>query len=231
MLDFDDVDVLTFDCYGTLIDWERGICEALRPVYDAHGVAIEDEALLEAFGRHEAELEAGHYVPYRSVLGQTLRLLGAEHGFRPTDEEVAGFGASVASWPAFPDTCAALERLGSRFELVVITNCDDDLFEASRRRLGVDFDRVVTAEQVRAYKPSLVPFEAALEAIALPRERVVHVAQSLFHDHVPAHELGLRSVWIDRRDGRPGTGATPPAQARPDRVLPDLASLAALAAG
>lgn len=229
MLDLDAFDTLTFDCYGTLIDWERGLLEALEPVYAAHGVPLDPDQVLEAFARHEAELEAGTYIRYAQVLSQALRLLGREHGFSPAEAETAGFARSVRDWPPFPDSGEALRRLATRYELVVITNCDDDLFNASAERLGVDFDRVITAEQVRSYKPSEQNFEIALEAIGRPRERVLHVAQSLYHDHVPAKHLGLATVWVDRRRDRGGTGATPPAQAEPDLVVPDMASLAALA--
>jgi 2-haloacid dehalogenase len=135
----------------------------------------------------------------------------------------------VAAWPAFPDSAAALRRLGERFRLGVITNCDDDLFAASKRRLGVEFDWVVTAQAVGSYKPDRRNFEAAFATIGLPRERILHVAQSLFHDHQPAKRLGLATVWIDRRQGRAGFGATPPATVTPDATFPDMASFAAAA--
>ena len=133
------------------------------------------------------------------------------------------------AWPAFPDSAGALARLHERFRLAVITNCDDDLFAASNDRLGVTFDHVVTAQQVGAYKPSERNFEVAFERIGLPRERILHVAQSLFHDHVPAKRLGMTTGWIDRRHGRSGSGATPPAEARPDMVVPSMAAFAELA--
>jgi len=228
MLDLDAFDTLTFDCYGTLIDWERGIIEALGRSYGARGVLIEPDALLEAFARHEAEIESGTYVRYAQVLAQVLRLLGREHGFSPSEDETTAFACSVRDWPAFPDSADALRRLSTRYELVVITNCDDDLFNASAERLGFDFDRVITAEQVSSYKPSEHNFEVALDAIGRPRERVLHVAQSLFHDHVPAKRLGLSTVWVDRRHDRDGPGATPPAEAEPDLVVPDMATLVEL---
>jgi 2-haloacid dehalogenase len=226
-IDFGQFDALTFDCYGTLIDWETGILEALRPVAGDG----DDEALLEAFARHETALEAGPYLPYAEVLAGCLRGLGEELGFTPTPEQQAAFGRSVVDWPAFPDSPAALARLKERFKLGVITNCDDDLFAASNARLGVAFDWVITAEQARGYKPRPENFELAFERMGLPRERILHVAQSLFHDHVPAKALGMTTVWIDRRAGRAGGGATPPAEAAPDLVTPDLASFAAQAAG
>jgi 2-haloacid dehalogenase len=228
-LDPSRFDALTFDCYGTLIDWEAGLAAAFRPVLDAHGVRADAEELLVRYGRHEAQAEAGPYLPYRDVLAAGLRGVAGELGFEPTPEEVAAFGGSVADWPAFPDSAEALARLRERFRLGVVTNCDDDLFAASNRRLGVEFDCVVTAEQARAYKPSERGFELAFERLGLPRERILHVAQSLYHDHVPAQRLGLTSVWIDRRHGREGAGATPVAAAEPDATFPDMASFAAAA--
>ena len=228
-MDFGRFEALTFDCYGTLIDWEAGILAALRPVFERHAVSVTDGQLLEAFGRHEAEVEAGLYRPYRDVLGATLRSMARHVGFEPTTADVDAFGGSVEDWPAFPDSAAALAKLHSRFKLGVVTNCDDDLFAASERRLGLTFDWVVTAQQVGAYKPSERNFHAAFERIGLPRERILHCAQSLFHDHVPAKRLGLLTVWVDRRQGRPGGGATPPAEATPDLTVPDMATLAELA--
>ena len=228
MLDFAAFDALTFDCYGTLIDWERGILDALRPIAAAHGSEASGDALLEAFARHEAALEAGPYRSYRDVLAGALRGVAADLGFEPGEDEVAAFSGSVADWPAFPDSAGALAALKQRFRLGVITNCDDDLFALSSRRLGVEFDWVVTAQQARGYKPNPANFVFAFERIDVPRERILHVAQSLFHDHVPAKALGMTTVWIDRRQGREGFGATPPADAVPDLVVPDMRSLAAL---
>ncbi len=139
---------------------------------------------------------------------------------------MAAFADSVGDWPAFPDSAAALARLHRRFRLGVITNCDDDLFARSATRLGTDFDWVVTAQQVGAYKPDERNFEVAFERLGLPRERILHVAQSLYHDHVTAKRLGLSTVWIDRRHGRSGGGATPPAEATPDATYLDMASFA-----
>jgi len=225
-LDFDGFDALTFDCYGTLIDWEAGILAGLRRVLARHGVAATDDELLEAYARAEADLEAGPYRRYREVLGEGLRRVAHGKGVEATADEMSAFGASVGEWPAFPDSAAALGRLAKRFRLGVITNCDDDLFALSNRRLGVAFDCVVTAEQVGAYKPDPRNFEVALARIGLPRERILHVAQSLFHDHVPARRLGLATAWIDRRRGRAGFGATPPAEATPELVVPDMATFA-----
>ena len=228
-LELSNFDVLTFDCYGTLIDWEGGILSALHRALDGRAELPADDTLLESFGRHESATEAGPYLPYREVLGRVLRGLAAELGVEPDDETVATFGGSVVDWPAFPDSAASLASLHERFKLGVITNCDDDLFAASQARLGLEFDWVITAQQARRYKPNPRGFELAFERIGLPPRRILHVAQSLFHDHVPAKRLGLSTVWVDRRHDRPGAGATPPASATPDLVVPDMATLAELA--
>jgi 2-haloacid dehalogenase len=166
---------------------------------------------------------------YRDVVAAGLSGVADELGFEPTAAEVERFSGSVADWPAFADSATALARLSERYRLGVITNCDDDLFAASNRKLGIEFDWIVTAEQVGAYKPSERNFEVAFERLGLPRERMLHVAQSLFHDHVTAKRLGLATVWIDRRGSRDGSGATPVAEAAPDATFPDMAAFAAAA--
>ena len=228
-LDFRQFEALTFDCYGTLIDWETGMLRHLRPVLQRAANSVPDEAILEAYGRHEAELERGPFRRYREVLGLAFARACRDVGVEPSDDEVRDFSGSVGDWPAFPDSTPSLTRLAERFRLGVITNCDDDLFAASNRRLGVTFDWIVTAEQVGGYKPDERNFQVALERIGLARERILHVAQSLYHDIGPAKRLGLATVWIDRRRGWPGSGATPPATARPDVTAVDLASFADLA--
>jgi len=209
-------DALTFDCYGTLIDWERGILAALQ-------IDADPDEVLAAYGELESELEAGEYLRYREVLARCYDGLAERFGLRPDGRDA--FADAVGDWPPFPDSRDALARLKERYKLGVITNCDDDLFARSNARLGVEFDWVITAQQVGAYKPSTRGFEEAFSRIELPRERILHVAQSLFHDHVTAKRLGLSTVWIDRRAGRRG-GATPPAEAQPDATFPDMASFA-----
>ena len=215
-VDFHRFDALTFDCYGTLIDWEAGILTALRAVLDPRAVKPGDDELLERYAGHEARLEGGPYLRYRDVLGRSLRRRVRGSRRRADRGRVARFSASVGEWPAFPDSAEALARLHGRFKLGVITNCDDDLFALSNRRLGVAFDWIVTAQQVGSYKPDPGNFAFAFERIDVPRERILHVAQSLFHDHVPAKALGMSTAWIDRRHDKPGFGATPPADANPD---------------
>ncbi|HEY3162992.1 MAG TPA: haloacid dehalogenase type II [Candidatus Limnocylindrales bacterium] len=229
-LDYGVFDALTFDCYGTLIAWERGILAALRGVPAL--TAIDGELLLDEYANAEAALEAGPYRRYREIAGEAMATVARAHGAEPTTGEVARLGGSVVDWPAFPDSHDALARLKTRFRLGVLTNCDDDLFAASNQRLGVAFEWVVTAQQVGSYKPDERNFAALTERLArdgVPKGRILHVAQSLFHDHAPAQRLGFRSVWIDRRHDRPGSGATPPADARPDATFPSMAAFAAAA--
>jgi 2-haloacid dehalogenase len=224
-LDYGRFEALTFDCYGTMIDWESGLTSALRealPQLDR----VDDDPLLEAYARHEAAAEEPPYRTYRQVLVDSVRALAGEHGVAVSADAAMRFAESVNDWPAFADAPGALQRLGRLYRLGVITNCDDDLFAASSDRLGADFEWVVTAQQVRSYKPSRRNFEHALAVIDVPRDRILHVAQSLYHDHVPAKELGLTTVWIDRRQGRAGAGATPTADARPDATFPTLQAFA-----
>jgi 2-haloacid dehalogenase len=221
---YQDFDVLTFDCYGTLINWEAGIADAVRLQLGDAASAHSDEDLIAAFAavEHEAEVP---YKSYREVLALSLRGMGERLGFDVSDAQAAGFGSSVGQWPAFPDSGEALRRLQERFKLAVITNCDDDLFAQSERRLGVSFDYVVTAQQAGNYKPDHAGFLLAFERIEEPRERILHVAQSLFHDHVPAKALGMTSVWIDRRQGR-GGGASIDVEAQPDATFPGMQAFA-----
>jgi 2-haloacid dehalogenase len=227
--EFDRFDVLTFDCYGTLIDWETGLVAALHAARP-EGWPGSDEELLERFAVHEAKAENGPYRTYREILAESLRGIAGDYALQIQEEAVRRFSGSVGQWPPFADSAAALARLARRFKLGVITNCDDDLFAASNERLGVRFDWIVTAQQTRSYKPSPNNFEQALDRISVPREQVLHLAQSLYHDHVPAKRLGLMTVWINRRHGRAGSGATPPAEAEPDYTFPSMSAFAEAAA-
>ena len=233
-LDYGAFDALTFDCYGTLIDWEAGILAALRSVApgaagEAGADRADGETLLDEYANAEAALEAGPYRRYREIAGEALATVARAHGAKPAPDDVARLGGSVVDWPAFPDSHEALTRLKTRFRLGVLTNCDDDLFAASNVKLGVAFDWIVTAQQVGSYKPderNFAALAARLGADGVPQERILHAAQSLFHDHAPAQRLGFRSVWINRRHDRPGGGATPPADARPDATYPSMAAFA-----
>jgi len=228
MLDFGRFRVLTFDCYGTLIDWESGILAALGPLLAAHGKSLADDKLLELFGGLEAEAEAGEYQSYRKVLEGVARGVGRRLGFEASEQEARSLPESLKNWPPFPDTVAALGKLKNRYKLAIVSNTDDDLFAQTARLLEVPFDWVITAQQAGSYKPSHNNFRLALERIARPADEVLHCAQSIYHDVVPARELGLATVWVNRR-GAKGGGATKAALGQPDVEVPDLKTLAEMA--
>jgi 2-haloacid dehalogenase len=230
MLDFSQFECLTFDCYGTLIDWESGILAALRPILAAHDCKSGDELILELYGALEAEVEAESYRPYREVLREVARRMAKRFGFAMSEDEAAALPESLQRWPAFSDTVEALGRLKSRYKLAIISNTDDDLFAETAKTLTVAFDFVITAQQAHSYKPSLRNFELALSKIGLPKSKILHCAQSVFHDIAPAKELGIANVWVNRRAGSARPGATVAAHARPDLTVTSLAELAALAA-
>ncbi len=212
--EFSRFKALSFDCYGTLIDWEAGIVSHLRPWADRHALEVADEDLLTIFSEIETvvEGEASPAPLYPAVLAETLKRIGRRLGAAVSAEEAEDFGASVGAWPAFPDSAGALARLQERFRLIIVSNVDRSSFAASNRRLGVEFDLIITAEDVRAYKPQPAHFKALLSSLpglGVEPHQLLHVAQSLYHDHEPVRRFGIESVWIDRRSGREGSGATP----------------------
>jgi 2-haloacid dehalogenase len=229
MLDFEMFEVMTFDCYGTLIDWESGIASAMGEILRSHGVRLEKDDILELFAKLESRIEAGNFHNYKTVLAKVAEGFGEKLGFIPHRKEIESFSLSVKDWPPFHDSVEALHSLKKSYRLAVISNVDDDLFAFSAKHLETDFDWVITAEEVKFYKPSLNNFYHAIEKIGIPKERILHVAQSLYHDIEPARKIGLKTVWINRRHGKDGFGATPAAKATPDMELPDLRSLAARA--
>jgi 2-haloacid dehalogenase len=232
MGEFEPFGALSFDCYGTLIDWERGLSAELGRWATAHDLTAPTAELLDAFGRAENEIERDHPTArYPDVLAMTLDRIAEQFGVRATEDERAAFGGSVGTWPAFADSPEALARLKQRFKLIILSNVDRDSFAASNERLGVEFDLIITAEDVGSYKPSPKNFEALLEAIGgigITKAQLLHVAQSLYHDHEPAAAFGLPSVWIDRRRDQPGAGATPPPaiSVSPRWTFPSLATFA-----
>lgn len=203
-------DTLTFDCYGTLIDWEAGLLRALAATLP--GVERPAGEVLETFARFEAEEEAASpALPYPEILSRVHHRLAEEWCLERGNPEA--FGASVGDWPAFPDSRDALRILERHYRLVILSNVDRRSFASSQARLGVDFDFVFTAEDIGSYKPDPRNFAFLLDrlgAAGVGRERILHTAQSLFHDHQPAASLGLATCWIDRRHDLEGWGATPP---------------------
>ena len=229
MLDFSRFEILTFDCYGTLINWEAGLLPALRRVLSAHGKKIDDPTLLKLYGDFEQRSEAGPFMPYHDVLASVVVQFGKELGFTPSSEELGSLARSLSTWSPWPDTVGALDRLKAKYRLAILSNIDDDLFASTQPKLQVEFDEVITAQQAQAYKPSLKLFELALSRVKAPAHRVLHVGQSLYHDVVPAQALGLATVWVNRPSARPGVGAVKQAHAIPDVTVSSLAELADLA--
>jgi 2-haloacid dehalogenase len=209
-----DFEALSFDCYGTLIDWEAGIGAILTKWAREQGLAVGTDELLEEYARAEARQE--EQTPdalYPEILRAAMRRVGAAFGAEVTDEQTERLALSVGDWPAFPDSPGALAALSSRYKLVILSNVDRRSFASSNARLGVRFAAVITAQDVGTYKPSRRNFEFLVKTVrelGVPPGRLLHVAQSLYHDHVPARSLGLHTVWIDRRGERGGWGATPP---------------------
>jgi 2-haloacid dehalogenase len=228
-----DFEALSFDCYGTLIDWEAGLSAVLTPWARAHGLDVTEERLLTAYSAAEAAAEAEHPADlYPDILARSMRVTGSELGTEVSGGEAAHLAGSVPDWPAFADSHDALTALGSRFKLIILSNVDRASFAGSAARLGVEFTSVITAQDVGSYKPSQRNFDALLSEAArlgVGPGKLLHVAQSLFHDHVPAKRAGLSTVWINRRHARPGWGATPepPAPVTPDWEFPSMAAFAA----
>jgi 2-haloacid dehalogenase len=227
MLDFSRFEILTFDCYGTLVNWEDGILRCLHRVLRTHGKDTDARAILQLYGDFEALAEQGKYRRYREVLQSVVQQFGERLGFVPSEQEVGSLPESLPEWKPWPDTVAALRSLHNRFRLAIVSNVDDDLFAATRPQLGVEFDPIITAEQARAYKPSPKIFELALSRVGVPAPRVLHVGQSLYHDVVPAQSLGLAAVWVNRPSARSGVGAVKRADGHPDLQVSSLAELAA----
>jgi 2-haloacid dehalogenase len=233
LVELTDFEALSFDCYGTLIDWETGIASVLNAWAKTRGLGLDEEQLLSAYSAHEASAEAARPTElYPDVLARSLRSLGEELGAPVSDEDAAALATSVPDWPAFQDSHDALSLLSTRFKLIILSNVDRSSFAGSEARLGVSFTSVLTAEDIGSYKPSRRNFDALVEEarrLGVGDGKLLHVAQSLFHDHVPAKRAGLPTVWINRRHDRPGWGATPAPRAP---VTPDweFASMTAFAA-
>ncbi len=211
-----NIDYITFDCYGTLIDWESGILSAVRPVLSARGVAgVDNEEIIRVYAALERQVEAtsnaGEFVKYREVLHQVMRGIGDHFGLAFSQPELDRLPESIARWKPFADVPAALASLARRCGLVITSNIDNDLFEHSRKQLVAggdwDFTRVVTAELSRSYKPHHRHWKVALALLDTTPDRVLHVAESVYHDVVPAKALGMQTVWINRR-GERGPGAS-----------------------
>jgi 2-haloacid dehalogenase len=231
-MDFSRFTTISFDCYGTLIDWESGILSVLRTMLRNHGQRLSDSEILELYGQFEAQAESGPYQSYREVLQAVVRAFADRCHFDATPNEVRSLHESVTTWQPFPDTVHALGELKERYRLAVISNIDDDLFAQTGKLLEVKFEAVITAQQARSYKPSINNFQLALRTIAISPDQLLHAGQSIFHDVVPARTLGISTAWVNRRSARPGVGAVrtsdaPGAAKKPDLEVRDLAEFAA----
>ena len=224
MADFNDIEWVSFDCYGTLVDWETGISSAVSSSLESYGIRKTGAEILELFADVEPVVQSsGEFKEYRVVLREVMTLIGDRLGIRVAEADVDCLSASLPRWPVFPDAGPALRALKQRYRLAIISNVDDDLFAGSARALGVAFDAVITSQQAKAYKPNSRSFELAETAMGVGKERWLHVGESLYHDVEPANRLGIRSVWVNRPDRG---GGTRPTNAKPDLTVPDLAALA-----
>ena len=237
------LEVLSFDCYGTLIDWEAGILGALQTLLQRHCMEVTDAEILSLFAAKEAQAEAAPYQSYRRVLRQVVVDIAEELRLSLTRRQQHCLADSIAGWEPYPDTVAALRELGKRYRLAILSNVDDDLFALSAAKLPVSFDWVITAQQVGSYKPAPRNFLYLIEQIGVPANSILHVARSLYHDIVPADQLGLKAVWVNRQRAvrlvgadlgpaaRAGADATPAVEFSPSYQVPDLETLARLLAG
>ena len=223
MMDFNKFEVLTFDCYGTLIDWATGILTVLKKLLVAKGKILSDRQIIQLFAEFEAEAVGEEYMKYRELMKYVVKKVGERHGFQPTQSELDSLWISIKDWQPFPDTVEALQWLKQKYKLGIISNIDDELFASSAQLLQVEFDFLITAEQAKSYKPSLNNFELAFNRIGISRDKILHVAQSIYHDIVPAKSLGLSTVWVNRQ----GLDATLPTTGNPDIEVPDMKTLVA----
>jgi len=229
VLDFAHFDWISFDCYGTLVDWESGILGCLRPLLQHKGHDLSDARILNLYSEFEPrEQQSGEYRSYRDVLASVVGDFARELGFDVTSAEAAGLADSIREWRAFGDTVPALCELKRGYRLAILSNIDDELFRYSAEKLQVPLDCVVTAQQARAYKPALGNFELLLEKLSVPRSRLLHVAESLYHDVAPASSVGIATVWVNRRQGK-AAAASKFCFVQPDVEVRDLDGLVKLA--
>ena len=223
---------ISFDCYGTLIDWESGIVDALSAWAGRHGARFGRAELLAAFADAEPQVQSAHpEMAYPEVLRRVARRIGRQLDLPVNDAEASAFAGSIRRWPPFPDTAAALADLRARFRLAVLSNVDRDSFAATQEVLGIEFDLVCTAGEIGSYKPDSRNFRFLLDRLAeqgVRKQELLHAAQSLFHDIQPAGALGIRTAWVNRYGGAPaGAARAPRGRASPDWTVSSLAELAA----
>jgi 2-haloacid dehalogenase len=229
-MDLRNFEALTLDCYGTLIDWRAGILGVLRPYRERHGIRDDDHEMLAVYARAEAHIQRSYFRPYREVLREVMKAVALHYRVPTGDFEEDALALALPTWKPFADTNAALETLSRYYRLAILSNIDDDLFAETAKHFTVRFDDVITAKQVGAYKPAFKMFRTARDRLGLHPSRILHVAQSMFHDIKPAKSLEWHAVWVDRYGERAGA-ANYPGYARPDLDVPDLDTFAALVKG
>lgn len=235
MVDFDKFKAVTFDCYGTLIDWETGISQLVRPWLDTINRAIPTDLVITCFALHQAKhQQARPALLYPEVLIRTWRDIERTFGWSEDRHHAAKFAASVPDWPAFADTVESLRYLSRFYKLAILSNVDNASLSGTMRHLPVPFEMTVTAEDVCSYKPALPHFARAIEKLAargIAKDEILHVAQSKHHDIGVGRELGLTTVWVNRRHDRTGSGATLATEAEPHLTANSLSELVALHKG
>ena len=227
-MDFRQFRWLSFDCYGTLVDWETGISSAVANTLASRGIELSKQQILALFAAVEPEVQqAGEFLEYRQVLRRVMALMGQRVNVQFSEAEAHSLVDTMGSWPVFTDSVEALRLMKSRYKLAVISNVDDDLFLPSAQALGVEWDAVVTAQQCRSYKPNLNNFHIAKQRMGVEKDDWLHIAESLYHDIGPTNEMGIPSVWVNRGHANEG-GATRSSAASPDMEVPSLDELVRL---
>ncbi len=225
MLEFDRFQWLSFDCYGTLVDWETGISGAVADALAPHDIRISGSEILALFAEVEPQIQqGGRYLEYRRVLRRVMAMIGIKLGVQFSESQMNCLVNTIGTWPVFSDTIDSLRAMKRDYKLAIISNVDDDLFAPTADALGVPLDLVVTAQQCGSYKPDHRNFRIALDRMGIQKDRWLHIGESLYHDIVPANQLGIASVWVNRGHGNSG-GATRPTDAAPDMEVHDLATL------
>ena len=226
MLDFNSFEWVSFDCYGTLVDWETGISDAAAALFARHGVRRSREEILAMFSDAEPRVQSsGEFLEYRRVLGDVMEIMAWEASIRLPRTEADYLADSLPNWPVFPDAAAALRAMQTKHKLAIISNVDNDLFAGTAVTLGIAFDAVITSQQAGSYKPDLRNFRLAQERLGVESSHWLHVGESLFHDIGPANLLGIDSVWVNRPDRGGGSRRT---DAVPSLEVPDLTTLAGM---
>jgi 2-haloacid dehalogenase len=209
--------LISFDCYGTLIDWESGILNSIKPILQKHGVSPKDDEILRMYAEIEPEVERD-FKPYKEVLKLVMEEFGRRFSIDLSEDEKNILVKSIGEWKPFPDVAETLSKLKKHYKIAVISNVDDDLFEKSQKKIEIEFDYVITALQAKAYKPSLKIFEYALKVFGIEKKDWIHVGQSVFHDVIPAKKFGIKTILVRRR----GFGATPVIEGKADYTVENL---------